>query len=224
MRHERSGRGPAGEEDRDSLAERLAVSRETADRLIRYVDLLRAWNARINLVSRATLPAVWERHVRDSLQLLDHLDPGHVSRVLDLGSGAGFPGLVLAIAAGIETTLVEADRRKAAFLAAAIAQTGAPATVIPARIESLDPGALARPDLVTARALKPLPALLALAAPWLRDGGAELWAWKGARWREELTAARKDWIFACDALPSRTEPAARLLRITDLRPRSAEHA
>ncbi len=219
MRPDRAARA-RGPDDPGRLADRLGVSRETAERLIRYVDLLRAWNARINLVAPASLAHVWERHVLDSLQLRDHLDPAAVPAGLDLGSGAGFPGLVLAIAAGIPMTLVEADRRKAAFLTTVIAETGAPATAINRRIEALAPGDLPRPAIVTARALKPLPQLLALAAPWLEDDGTVLWAWKGARWREELTAAQKDWIFACDALASRTEPAARLLRISGLRRRA----
>ncbi|RMF75156.1 MAG: 16S rRNA (guanine(527)-N(7))-methyltransferase RsmG, partial [Alphaproteobacteria bacterium] len=129
---------------------------------------------------------------------------------------AGFPGLVLAIAAGIPMTLVEADRRKAAFLATVIAETGTPATVLNRRIEALAAGDLPPPAIITARALKPLPQLLALAARWLEDGQAVLWAWKGARWEEELTAARKDWIFTVESHPSRTQPAARLLRIANL--------
>ncbi len=220
MRPERSAAAGA-ETNEETLAARLGVSRETAVRLKRFVSLLRRWNARINLVAPSTLPQVWDRHVLDSLQLLDHIDPRTVPAGLDLGSGAGFPGLVLAIAGGLPMTLVEADRRKAAFLRIAIAETGAPADVVNERIESLAPADLPQPEpaVVTARALKPLPQLLALAAPWVEEGGAVLWAWKGARWEEELTAARKDWIFALDGYPSRTDPAARLLRIARLRPR-----
>ncbi len=218
MRPDRGdARGPG--ESAEALAARLGVSRETAERLTLFVMLLRRWNARINLVAPSTMPRVWDRHVRDSLQLLDHLDPGAVPAGLDLGSGAGFPGLALAIAGGIPMTLVEADRRKAGFLRMAIAETGAPADVVNDRIESLAPADCPRPAIVTARALKPLSQLLALARPWLAADGAALWAWKGRRWREELTAARKDWIFTFDSHPSRTDPAARLLRIAELRPR-----
>ena len=218
MRPER-GAAAGAEESEEALAARLGVSRETAARLALFVSLLRRWNTRINLVAPSTLPQVWDRHVRDSLQLFDHIDPQALPAGLDLGSGAGFPGLVLAIAGGIPMTLVEADRRKAGFLRIAIAETGAPADVVNDRIESLAPADLPRPAIVTARALKPLPQLLALARPWLARQETVLWAWKGARWEEELTAARKDWIFACDAYPSRTDPAARLLRIAGLRPR-----
>ncbi len=218
MRPER-GDVQGAEEDEEALAVRLGVSRETAARLKRFVSLLRRWNARINLIAPSTIPHVWDRHVRDSLQLLDHLDPRRLAAGLDLGSGAGFPGLVLAIAGRIPMTLVEADRRKASFLRLVVAETGAPADVVNHRIESLAPADGPRPAILTARALKPLPQLLALARPWLAAGDAVLWAWKGARWQEELTAARKDWIFALESYPSRTDPAARLLRIARLRPR-----
>ena len=213
------GGGGGPQESEEALAARLGVSRETAERLMLFVALLRRWNARINLIAPSTMARVWDRHVLDSLQLLNHLDPKAVAAGLDLGSGAGFPGLVLAIAGSIPMTLIEADRRKASFLRMAIAETGAPAAVVNNRIEAISPGDHPRPAIVTARALKPLSPLLALAHPWIAADEAVLWAWKGARWQEELTAARKDWIFTHASYPSRTDPAARLLRISDLRPR-----
>ncbi len=160
------------------------------DRLRAYAGLLDAWTRRINLVSAADRGSIWSRHVLDSLRLLPLIPPG-AARAIDLGSGAGLPGLVLAIATGIPFDLVESDRRKAAFLGEAARLTAAPVTVHAARIEavSLAPFSLAPAPLVTARALAPLPALLALAAPLLAPGGTMLFP-KGARAGEELEAAR----------------------------------
>ncbi len=133
-------------------------------------------------------------------------------RAIDLGSGAGFPGLVLAIATGVPFDLVEADQRKAAFLREAARQTGAPVRVHAVRIEA---AAIAPAPLVTARALAPLPKLLALAAPLLAPGGTCLFL-KGANVQAELTEAAAQWHMRVETIPSRTEPGACILRITDL--------
>ena len=164
------------------------VSRETLDRLHAYADLLAKWTAVINLVAAADRPHIWSRHVEDSLRLLPLIPPG-TARGIDLGSGAGLPGLVLAIAAGIPFDLIESDRRKAAFLMEAARATGAPVQVHCCRIEA---AAIPPAPLVTARALAPLPALLALAAPLLAPGGTALFP-KGARAAEELEQARQAW-------------------------------
>ena len=135
------------------------VPPETMGRLRAFMALLLRWNATINLIGRGDADQLWARHVADSLRLRRFIAPG-TARAIDLGSGAGFPGLVLAVATGVPFALVESDRRKAAFLGEAIRATGAPATVHSCRIESalLDPA-----PLVTARALAPLPRLLDLA-------------------------------------------------------------
>ncbi len=188
------------------------VSRETLDRLVAYADCLLRWRPRVNLASRRSLDDLWRRHMLDSAQLAAHLPPG-AARLTDLGSGAGFPGLVLAVIAGVETRLVEADSRKAAFLEECIRLTGAPARVYAERIERLD----AWPsDVVTARALAPLPRLLDYARPFLRPVALAASCClfpKGAAWREELTAARRLWRMRVEIRPSATEPAARILRL-----------
>ena len=159
------------------------VSRETFRRLDLYVALLGKWTRAINLVSTGDRDEIWTRHVRDSLRLLP-LIPDGVDRAVDLGSGGGLPGLVLAIAMGIPFDLVEADRRKAAFLQEAARMTGAPVTV---RCQRIEAGGIPPARLVTARALAPLPRLLGYACPLLQPGGACLFH-KGAELERELAA------------------------------------
>jgi 16S rRNA (guanine527-N7)-methyltransferase len=169
------------------------LSSDTEARLRAYAELLASWTRRINLVSAADQASLWTRHVQDSLRLAPLVPPG-TPRAIDLGSGGGLPGLVLAIATAVPFDLVEADRRKCAFLMEAARLTRAPVRVHTARIEScvLEPA-----PLITARALAPLPALLALAAPLLAPGGVLLLP-KGARSGEELAAARETWSFTLD--------------------------
>lgn len=170
----------------------------THERLRRFTALLGRWNPRLNLVAAGDVPVLWERHVEDSLQLAP-LIPAGVERAIDLGSGGGFPGLVLAIATGIRFELIEADRRKASFLRTAILETGAPAVVHACRIEA---AGVPPAPLVTARALAPLPRLLGLAAPLLAAGGVCLFL-KGARVEEELEAAATAWRMTVERWPSR---------------------
>lgn len=166
----------------------VIVSRETQERLAVFEALLRAWNPKINLVAPADLPFLRPRHIDDALALIP-LIPDATPRAIDLGSGGGFPGLILAIATGIPFDLVEADTRKSAFLREAARVTGAPATVHQARLEA---ASLPPAPLVTARALAPLPRLLAFSAPFLAPGGIALFP-KGQRLEEELTQARRQW-------------------------------
>jgi 16S rRNA (guanine527-N7)-methyltransferase len=198
------------------------VSRETLARLTTYNDLLAKWQARINLVGPATIPDSWERHFLDSAQLYPLL-PGSAHLVLyDLGTGAGFPGLVLAImAAGagrkIETHLVESDQRKCAFLGEVARETGLAraVTIHATRAERLPPNTAKSANVVTARALAPLSELLTLAAPLLDIHGICLFP-KGVKAEGELTQAAKDWKMRVDRLPSRTDAAGTILRIADL--------
>lgn len=176
-----------------------------------YVSLLLRWNRALNLVSRADEAAIWSRHVEDSRQLAA-LIPAGVTRAIDLGSGAGFPGLVLAIETGISFDLVEADQRKAAFLREAIRVTGAPACVHAVRISHAN---LQPAPLVTARALAPLPDLLDLAVPLLAPGGTCLFP-KGATASSELTAAAARWHMRVDTTPSRTGSGGVILRISEI--------
>jgi len=196
------------------------VSRETLDRLSRYEALLRKWQARINLVGPRTLNDVWRRHFLDSAQLFP-LVPDPAATLIDFGSGAGFPGLVLAILAsavrpGLVVHLVESDARKAAFLIEAVRETGAAAKVHTARVETMA-GRLPAADVVTARALAPLSTLLALAYPLLAPGGMGLFL-KGAKAEAEIEAARRDWRFQLDRRPSRSDPDGTVLTVIDIAP------
>ncbi len=196
------------------------VSRETCQRLEAYIALLTRWNARINLVSPATIKTVWTRHIADSAQLFD-LAPESASSWLDLGSGAGLPGLPVAALAAekapdLHVTLVESDTRKAAFLATAAREMDLDVTVEPHRIEALTPR---RYDVVSARALAPLGRLCGLAHRFSGRGTVFLFP-KGARVDSELTAATAGWHIRAERIASRTDPEATVLRIVELEPRT----
>jgi 16S rRNA (guanine527-N7)-methyltransferase len=189
----------------------LDVSRETLRRLDDFVALLLAWSERVNLIGAADRNRLWSRHIADSLQLLPLLQRRQPP-FADLGSGAGFPGLVLAIAAAQPFHLIEADQRKAAFLREAIRVTAAPATVHAGHSGRIR---LAPVSLVTARAVAPLATLLGLAAPLLHPDGVLL-ALKGAGAERELTAARAHWNMHARATPSRTDASGRILEISGI--------
>jgi 16S rRNA (guanine527-N7)-methyltransferase len=199
--------------DRAEVLGALSVSRETAERLDSFVGLLQRWQAIKNLVAPATLPDVWERHSLDSAQLLPLL--GLHRRLADFGSGAGFPGLVLAILGagtpGFHVDLVESNQRKSAFLQEAVRVTRAPAAVRPLRIEHYVRQA-PLVDLVTARALAPLEALLDLAEPLLKTGAQALFL-KGRQAEEELTQARRSWRIDATMIASRTDPLGRIVHV-----------
>jgi 16S rRNA (guanine527-N7)-methyltransferase len=199
------------EPGRDEALATLAVSRETAERLDRYVATLRRWQPVQNLVAPSTLPALWTRHVLDSGQLAHHV--GDASAIVDLGSGAGFPGLVLAILLGAAPVhLVESNQRKAAFLREVIRVTGAPATVHAERIETFVAATPLSGGLVTARALAPLPKLLELAEPLLTTGCRALFH-KGREAVQELTDSRQSWRIDAELIPSVTDPDASIVHI-----------
>jgi 16S rRNA (guanine527-N7)-methyltransferase len=185
---------------------------DATERLAAFAALLRRWNARINLVSPADLPLLEQRHIEDCLQLLPLLPPD-TPCITDMGSGAGFPGLVLAIAAGVPVTLVESDQRKASFLREAARITEAPAQVMAARLEQavVPPAAV-----VTARALAPLPRLLGWAERFLAPGGICLFL-KGRQAEDELTAAAAEWHMAASRHRSRTSPDGVILLLSDIR-------
>ena len=192
----------------DGFARLVPVSRETLARLEAYAELLSRWSGRINLVGRATLDDPWRRHFLDSAQLLP-LVPPTAGSLIDLGSGAGFPGLVLAILGVPGVTLVDSDAKKCAFLREAARLTGASARIAAARLESLPPQPF---DIVTARALAPLHVLLGLAAPFLGPGTRCLFL-KGERAPEELTEARKGWKMETTAHRSRSDPRGVILEL-----------
>jgi 16S rRNA (guanine527-N7)-methyltransferase len=181
-------------------------------RLRRFAELLLRWNATLNLVAAGDSGVVWERHIADSLQLVKLMPPG-TERAIDLGSGGGFPGLVLAVATGVRFDLIESDRRKAAFLRTSILETGAPATVHNCRIED---ATVAAAPLVTARALAPMARLLPLADRFLTADGTCLFL-KGAKVGEELAAAEAVWAMEATRIPSETSPDGVVLQVRQLR-------
>ena len=199
------------------FAEAFDVSRETRERLSLYAELLTKWNPAINLVSKSTLPDLWTRHFADSAQLLEIADIS-MGTWADLGSGGGFPGLIVAILAaekapGLKVTCVESDQRKATFLRTVARETGTEVTVLSERIETLQPlGA----DVVSARALAPLPALIGYAERHLATQGFALFL-KGTGQAKEIDLALASWSFQIDTFPSRTDSGAAILKLRSIR-------
>ena len=189
------------------FAELVDVSRETQARLVAYVALLTKWNAKINLVGPATLPDVWRRHILDSAQI--HGQIAGDGTLVDLGSGAGLPGLILAILGGPQVHLIESDARKCAFLHEAARVTGTAVTIHNKRIEAVP---AIEADIVTARALAPLAQLLDHAVRFLKPGGKCVFL-KGARQADELTDARKTWHMVVAERPSRSDPSGTILEV-----------
>lgn len=205
--------------DRYAELEAIAgpVSRETFERLIRFESQFRKWATRINLAAPSTLPQLWSRHILDSAQLMK-LAPVAL-QWLDLGSGGGFPGAVVAILLrdrpGASVDLVESNAKKAAFLKTVLGELQAPARVHVARIEAFrDDGP--RFDLVTARALAPLPALLGLAELWLAAGATGLFH-KGRDYRREVEESGDGWHFDLVEHASAVDREGVILEISGLR-------
>ena len=180
--------------------------------LHRFVDLLLRWNATLNLIAARDAGVVWDRHVADSLQLVP-LMPPDLERAIDLGTGGGFPGLVLAIATGVPFDLIESDRRKASFLRSAVLETGAPARVHCCRIEA---ACLPPAPLVTAPGAGTL-ASVAAAGGKAADAGRGLPVSQGCEADEELTAAEPAWAMTTERIPSRTSAEGVVLRVACLR-------
>lgn len=198
----------------DGFAAATGVSRETMARLETYAALLINWATRINLVGRTTLDDLWRRHFLDSAQLLP-LIPAAARTLVDLGSGAGFPGLVLAILGAPGVELVEADSRKAAFLREAARVTNAAVTIRGCRIEAVAP---CPADVLTARACAPMERLLALGERFIGPQTTCLFL-KGARAEEELTEARKAWTMTATRHSSRADPGGSILLLHQVAPR-----
>lgn len=190
----------------------LGVSRETLDRLRAYLDLLERWQRTINLVGGGTLADPWRRHILDCGQLWRHW-PAAAKRTVDLGSGAGLPGIVLAALGAPDVHLIESDQRKAAFLREASRACGVAVTVHAARIEAVP--ALAA-DVVTSRALAPLPQLLAYAERHVHPGTTCLFL-KGRNASSELTEAARSWTMAASWVASLSDPDARVLILREIR-------
>jgi 16S rRNA (guanine527-N7)-methyltransferase len=192
--------------DRQQLCPRVAAALDA------YEALLHKWNATVNLVGAADLPLLWKRHIADSLQLGSIAGP-LPARAIDLGSGAGLPGLILSIAYGIEVDLIEQDQRKAAFLREAVVATGAKAHIHAMKIERVR---LTPAPLVVSRALASLPVLLRLAKPLLTEDGFCMFP-KSRAAEAEITEAERHWSMRIERIPSRTDPNGVILRVSDLR-------
>lgn len=192
------------------------VSRETLELLKAYEALIRKWTIKINLISKSTVPDIWTRHIVDSIQIYAHAPS--FRHWVDLGSGGGLPGVVVAILAkerdsAAKTTLVESDQRKAAFLRSAIRELGLNASVQSVRIEELAP---LRADVISARALADLKTLLFYAEQHLSPSGCALFQ-KGENWLKEHEEAQKQWSYQIEAIKSETNPKAAVLKIRDIR-------
>ena len=200
----------------DKFPHWLGVSRETEDKLDALCALVVKWNPAINLVSKTTLPEIWSRHVLDSAQLFAFV-PSYACNWLDLGSGAGFPGLVLAILAedlkpNFNITLVESDQRKAVFLSEAVRTLAATASVKCQRIEDLLPQ---NANIVSARALAPLEVLCGFAKTHLSANGIAIFP-KGVNYESEIAKARASWRFSIQTTPSHSDPTAAIISLKDI--------
>ncbi|WP_424972160.1 16S rRNA (guanine(527)-N(7))-methyltransferase RsmG [Dinoroseobacter sp. S76] len=189
------------------------VSRETLERLRTYEALTKKWTQRINLIAPATVDQLWTRHIEDSAQLYSYL-PDAAETLVDLGSGAGFPALVLAILAAddspdLSVHCIESDSRKSVFLRTVARETGVQVSVLNDRVESTSP---MQADVITARAFTALPALLEASARHRKSGGVCLFP-KGKTYEKELAAAREMWNFEYTAHPSQTEQGTVILEV-----------
>jgi len=193
--------------------ELTGVTEATLGRLHVYAVLLEKWQKKINLVGPATIPDLWQRHMMDSAQLYPQL-PRSCCEIMDFGSGAGFPGLVLAIMGGPRVTLVESDGRKCAFLAEVMraCETGPAVRLENRRIEDLQS---AQADVVTSRALAPLDKLLGFAEPFLGKGSVCLFL-KGKKADEELTDAGKNWMMRVSKIQSLTDTSGAILKLENI--------
>jgi 16S rRNA (guanine527-N7)-methyltransferase len=206
----------------ESFQRTFEISRETLDRLKTYAQLLVRWQKTINLVAPSTLSDIWHRHFADSAQLWWYRPPE--ARVwLDIGSGAGFPGLVLAIlgaeAGATHHILVESDSRKAAFLREVGRETGITVDILGMRIENPQTCAkVSAVDCITARALAPLPRLLEMSAPYFRSSTLGLFL-KGRDVAAEIEQAAESWRFANELKPSVTDGDARVVLLKALKPK-----
>lgn len=200
------------QEQREHFQKTFSVSHETMAKLDHYAELLAEWNARFNLVAESTLPTIWQRHFLDSAQLIKYF-PNSVQTIADLGSGAGFPGIVLSIIGLFKVSLIESIGKKAAFLRAVVDELNLNAEVRQIRIESLHN---VKFDIVTARALQPLPQLLKFAMPLIRKDSYAIFL-KGQKLDAELTESSKYWKFDHETFQSLSDPSGRVLKISNLR-------
>ena len=203
----------------EAMADAFDVSRETTETLDRFVRLLKQWNQAACLVGSATVPAIWSRHVADSLQLLRYI-PQRTRILLDIGSGGGIPGVILAIALAdrprLKVHLVESNQRKCAFLREAVRLLSIPAELHAARVENITIDDLSgHPDIVCARALAPLPRLFELTARFIRGGAIGVFP-KGRHLGRELRQAAQFWTIDAQSCASAVEPSGFVLIVRGL--------
>ncbi len=191
-----------------TFTSQLNVSRETLDLFLLYAEILAKWQAKINLISGNTIGNVWSRHFLDSAQLYD-LVPTGAKTLLDIGSGAGFPGMVLAVMGVKNVTLVEADSRKCLFLREVLRQTGKHANVVNCRIEEFDGGYF---DVITSRALAPMDKLLSYINPHFGPITKGIFL-KGEQVDRELTKAKKQWKLEYKTVPSITNDRGSIIMV-----------
>ena len=192
------------------------VSRETLDKLQAFLALVEKWTAKINLISRGSIHEAWDRHILDSAQIYDLAPPA--TRWVDLGSGGGFPGIVVGILAQgagqpLDLVLVESDQRKSTFLRTALRELDIPGRVLTERIENAEPLAA---DVLSARALADLDTLLGFCSLHLKPDGTALFP-KGANWQTEDEAARSRWSYQIEPAKSKTNPQAAILKIKEIK-------
>lgn len=187
----------------------LNVSRETLDKLQAYADLLEKWQRRINLVSKSTLPDLWVRHMIDSAQIFPHL-PKDCKNLVDIGCGAGFPGMVLAIMGIEDVHMVDSDARKMAFVREVSRITATPVTIYNCRIDDMN--VTEKFDVVTSRALAPLEKLLGFSDMLMKPEGRSIYL-KGRKSEEEIIEAQKSWNFEFQSEVSLSDPEGQLLII-----------
>ena len=216
----KSGQGaPDLKSDKTRALALFPVSRETENRLDRFVETLLLWQSKLNLVAPSTLPELWTRHIADSLQLLP-LAP-EARTWVDFGSGGGFPGLVIACALadspGVKVHLIESNGKKAAFLREAVRAAGAPAVVHQERVENFGESCAEPVHVVTARALAPLKTLCDQAFPLVTRGAVAVFP-KGQDVDAELTDAAKYWRLEAAKVPSKTSPEGSIVVIRSLKP------
>ena len=192
------------------------VSRETSDKLTLFANIVEKWTPKINLISKASVPYIWQRHIEDSIQIYSLVPP--VSSWVDLGSGGGFPAIVVALLAqqdgrNSKFTLVESDQRKCVFLRTAIRELGLKVEVLNDRIENIPP---LEANVVSARALAELPLLIGLASRHMKSDGIAIFP-KGKNWKVEDAKARKSWSYSNESIPSKTDPSAAILKIKEIK-------
>lgn len=189
-----------------------AVPRGTALKLERYAAMLAAWNTKFNLVAASTLPHLWQRHILDCAQLYPLLPKNPKTLVADMGSGAGFPGIVLAILSGLETHLIESTGKKALFLKTVAEELELNVRIHQERVEAMT---RLKADVITARALKSLPELFTYAKPLMKKDSLCLFL-KGQKADEEIAEAVKKWSFVVEKTPSLSDETGCILRISQL--------